>query len=250
MHEHIRAKSQNSFFLHVTFACNFPLPTHNSKNIKLQRFYLSPFWEENHAAVFQSVKDAITHGVTIAHLDEGKKLCLYTDPSDSHYAAVLAQIPPEDVTIPRNNQRHEPLSFVGGSFRGSLENWSTYEKEAYAVLESMERISYFTLSGEVFIYTDHLNLVNDLEPQTQSPHLAKHVLSKVQLWGIRLSAFEYSCVHVPGEDNAWDDLLTRWGSPPRALVSFDLFNAHLRIRKSIRIYNFSWQRSSKHSSPF
>lgn len=62
-----------------------------------------------------------------------------------------------------------------------------------------------------FIFTDHSNLVFLYEPEKSSFHQNKNALSKVHGWGTLLSNFEYSIVHIGGEDNCWADRLSRWG---------------------------------------
>ena len=155
--------------------------------------------------------------VMTAHLDSSKQMCLFTDASDAHFAAVLTQVPPEDLKLPREEQRHEPLSFYSGSFKGALFNWSTFEKEAFAVIEAMERLDYLTLTGRVRVFTDHLNLIYVYDPTSVVPTIARHVLGKVQRWGIRLSNFDYEVEHVPGVKHDWPDLLSRWGFPAGAV---------------------------------
>lgn len=84
------------------------------------------------------------------------------------------------------------------------------EKEAFAVLVSMERLRYLTLPSEVQIHTDHRNLLALFNPRPHIPTIASHVAFKLHRWGIKLSAFAYRIGHVDGESNFMADLMTRW----------------------------------------
>lgn len=120
-----------------------------------------------------------------AHLDTSKLMCLFTKASEAHFAEVLTQAPPEDF-----KQVHEPLSFCPGSSKGALRNLSTFENEAYVVIEAMERLDYLTLTGEVRVYTDHLTLLHVHEPRSFLPTKARHVFGKLQRCGMRQANFE------------------------------------------------------------
>ncbi|CDF38803.1 unnamed protein product [Chondrus crispus] len=44
--------------------------------------------------------------------------------------------------------------------------------------------------------------------------MSQTTLRKVLGWAVRLSAYNYTCVHIRGTDNVWADLLGRWAPPP------------------------------------
>jgi hypothetical protein len=70
------------------------------------------------------------------------------------------------------------------------------------------------------LFTDHNNLTYVFRPFRTSPVLSSHTASKLIRWALKLSAFRYTIAHVPGRDNLWPDLLTRWAAPAaRARVS-------------------------------
>lgn len=63
------------------------------------------------------------------------------------------------------NQIHEPLKFFGGRIRGPLENWTTFEKEAYAIYDVFRKREYLLIveaNGRLF--TDHRNLLFVFHP--------------------------------------------------------------------------------------
>lgn len=52
-----------------------------------------------------------------------------------------------------------------------------------------------------------------MSPTRFNPNVARHVVHKVQCWAIRLSEFNFTIEHIPGEMNVWADILTRWAAP-------------------------------------
>lgn len=172
-------------------------------------------WSQRHADCFNAVKDALSNACTLAFPDSKKLLCLFTDASDRHWSAVLTQIPAEDKDLSNSEQRHEPLSFLSGSFTNASYNWSTPEKEAFAIYYACTRLDHFLVRPEGFlIYTDHKNLTFIFSPQVVNSTIPRHVASKIQRWAFTLSAFNYEVIHISGESNVWADLLSRWGGPP------------------------------------
>jgi RNase H-like domain found in reverse transcriptase len=115
-------------------------------------------WSSTQAPAFASVKSALHRSATLAHPDPDQRLCLFTDASNDHWSGVLTQIPHTDCDSPFSEQHHSPLSFLSGSFHGSSTRWSTPEKEAFAIVESITRLDYLLMRPEGFwLFTDHKN---------------------------------------------------------------------------------------------
>ena len=141
-------------------------------------------------------------------------MCLFTDASETHWAAVLTQVDTKHMRKPIDEQAHEPLSFLSGSFAGHSANWSIVEKEAYAVVEAMTRLDYLTATNEVSLFTDHANLTYIFDPFGQNPGISKTTANKLIRWALKLSGYRYVIEFLPGERNVWADLLTRWAAQP------------------------------------
>eukprot|EP00171_Calliarthron_tuberculosum_P000872 IDg872t1 len=97
-------------------------------------------WSNEHTSSFVRIKEAIKNAVTLAHIDMAKIRCLFTDASEDHWGAVLTQIPITDSDLAFAEQRHEPIAFLSGSFKGSDYRWSMPEKEAFAIIASVKRL--------------------------------------------------------------------------------------------------------------
>lgn len=56
------------------------------------------------------------------------------------------------------------------------------------------------------------NLVIIFNPYSLNLHVGKQHLSKFHRWAIKLSIYEYCCIHFPGERILWNDLITGWSN--------------------------------------
>lgn len=176
----------------------------------VSKISLTSLWGPPHDDAFATIKRQLAAATRLAHPKVGSELCLFTDASDTHWAAVLTQVPREDRRKAIDKQMHEPLCFLSGAFKGSSQNWSVPEKEGFAVVESLCRMDYLISGHIVTIFTDHANLVYLFDPYGRNPGVSRHTASKLMRWAIKLSAFRYVIEHLPGEENVWADMLTRW----------------------------------------
>ncbi len=53
----------------------------------------------------------------------------------------------------------------------------------------------------IHLYTDHRNLLFVYNPEVREPPLERHIISKVERWGLYLSKFQYVIEHVDGDFN-------------------------------------------------
>ncbi|KAE9298670.1 hypothetical protein PR003_g23177 [Phytophthora rubi] len=127
--------------------------------------------------------------------------------------AVVTQLEPNEFQLPQEERHHRPLAFLSGRFVGAAARWPTIEKEAFAIIESTHRLEYLLLRPKGFrLFTDHRNLVYIFDLYATDSVMARYQADKRQRWAMSLLAFRYAIEHVPGEVNAWGDLLSRWGA--------------------------------------
>lgn len=131
---------------------------------------------------------------------------VYTDASSTGWAIVVVQMEAEVM---------EPLVFMSGLFTDAQRRWSTLDKEAYPLFIAARKLDYLLLRSSGFEFcTDHKNLIYIFNPEA---HQGVHrcAVERVQRWAMTIGALKYTIRHVPGADNLWADLLTRWGQPTR-----------------------------------
>jgi len=176
-------------------------------------------WGAEHDSAFNLIKTQLAASVKLAHPKPDHSMCLFTDASDTHWSAILTQVPNEQCRQEIEDQAHEPLCFLSGAFKGRTMNWSTPEKEGFAIVEAMCRLDYLVTGHTVSIFTDHANLVYMYDPYGRNPGMSRQTATKLMRWAIKLSAFRYIVEHLPGERNVWADMLTRWAVQPRTSVN-------------------------------
>lgn len=186
---------------------------------KLGKLSLIPTWGAEHQQSFDQLRESLENQIKLAFPKPEYDTVLCTDASETHWSGVLTQVRKSERQLPLCEQRHEPLGFVSGSFKKALLAWSTVEKEAFAVVESMIRFEYLIGGKEISLYTDHANLIYIYDPYGRNPGIAKHTASKLTRWAVKLSSFRYVIEAIPGEENYFADLLTRWAVRPRDVAA-------------------------------
>ena len=77
------------------------------------------------------------------------------------------------------DQKNERLAFLGSSFKDAQLHWTTFEKEAYAIFQTFEKLDYlFQGHQRTLVFTDHRNLLFIFGPLSLKPALGRHVVSK------------------------------------------------------------------------
>lgn len=192
-------------------------------------------WIPHFTEAFDAFKKSIAKRVTLAHRDESKRLFIYNDDSDTHWSGIVTQVPFDDISVAHQDQAHDPLAFHSGRFSPTQLGWSKLEKEACAVLASAQRSHWLAACPAGFdLFTDHDNLIFLFDPVAVMSDIGQGSLRKVLRWTVRMSAYNYVCIQIRGEQILWADLLTRWTIP-------------LTIRRLVSIpplpttfENFSW----------
>jgi len=109
-----------------------------------------------HDTAFSRVNELVSHTVTLAHPKQEYEMCQFTDTSDFHWGIILTQVPKKDLKVSVHDQEHEPSAFLSGSFNAPQRRWSIIDKEAFLMMESLDKLRHFLLSDNHFrLYTDH-----------------------------------------------------------------------------------------------
>ena len=127
--------------------------------------------------------DFVTHVVALSHSKPGWAVLLFPDASDEHWGSFLTQVPQGELDrgVPVEDMTHEPLGFLGGTFKGSQQRWATVDKEGFAMVSTFKRLEYLLRNG-VHIYTDHRNLVYIFDPEACVWSGAKTTAQRLDQW--------------------------------------------------------------------
>jgi len=137
----------------------------------------------DHDTAFSRVKELVTRAVTLAHPKHEYEVCLFTGASDFHWAIILTQIPKKQVKVSVHDQEHELLAFLSRSFNAIQRHWSIIEKQAFPIMESVDKFRHFLLSHNHFrLFPDHRNLIFLFEPTVKDSDFKKQTVDKLCRW--------------------------------------------------------------------
>lgn len=168
-------------------------------------------WNEAHDHAFTDLQQQIQESVKLAHREPDLILCIHADASDLHWAVCATQCLKEELKKPIHEQQHQPLAFLSGAFTETEAHWTTYEREAFAIVQAFRKLDYLLACDlTTRVFTDHRNLLFIFNPIALESGLGRHTVLKVIRWALYLSTFTYAIEHLPGDPNIWPDIMTRW----------------------------------------
>ena len=143
-------------------------------------------------------------------------------------------------------QRHQTLAFLSGSFSGAQLHWSVIEKEAFPIMEAMDRLRHFVVGEEaVRIFTDHGNLMYVFDPVTRSAHFGPQPADNLARWASRLYEYDFVIEHISGEHKVWgacfpDGFLLNQSRQTSLSLSLSLSLCELSPVRHLNLPDFAW----------
>ena len=151
-------------------------------------------WNMHCQHAFENLKALLTNYPILYMPDYNKPFELKVDASNSGVGAVLMQKIKDD---------DHPISYFSKKFNKHQLNYSTIEKEALALILSLEHYDIYLSSTpfQIKVYTDHnpLTFINNMKNKNQ----------RLSRWSIILQNFNISIHHVKGSENLIPDTLSR-----------------------------------------
>ena len=152
-----------------------PLHHLTKKNVQWQ-------WTEKEQAAFEEIKRRIVANPKLYFLDYDHPIYVRCDASKSGCGAQLFQV---------INGKEHPVSYISKSFTPAERNWSTLEQELYAAVWSVKRWKDMLEGHPFIVMTDHKNILQ----------LSKSEVPKIVRWRLMLQQFNFSIMHVAGNDS-------------------------------------------------
>jgi hypothetical protein len=145
-------------------------------------------WGKVQEHAFNVLKDKLTHAPLLQLPDFNKTFELECDASGIGLGGVLLQ-------------EGKPVAYFSEKLSGSVLNYSTYDKELYALVRTLETWQHYLWPKEFVIHSDHESL--------------KHIRSQGKLnrrhakWVEFIESFPYVIKHKKGKENIIADALSR-----------------------------------------
>lgn len=113
-----------------------------------------------HKIEIATIQDSLRNAVKLAFPKEIHALCVNADALEVFWAAVIAQTKKEQLAKQVGEQKYDLMDFLGRRFIGAQRKWTTYEKEAYAIVHTFDRLDYLSWKAtQAHMVTDHKNLL-------------------------------------------------------------------------------------------
>jgi len=107
-------------------------------------------WTEALTSAFRELQKRIGECPKLFFVNDELPIYLETDASDFGIGAYLFQL--------REDGVQEPIAFMSRSLQGAQKNWSTIEKECFAIYSALREWEYLLRDRTFTIRTDHKNL--------------------------------------------------------------------------------------------
>ena len=168
-----------------------------------------------HDEAFDRIQKTVAEGIKSYHPMETDTICVLTDASTIGWGGVVTCVRKWKKDKPVEEQDHLPVAFHSGIFKGSQINWGIQCKEAFAIRATLLKQRYDLLSKEFKLFCDNRNLTYIYEPRRVLPSdpLPRSTESRLLRWCEDISNFKFKIFHIKGEQNAYADMLSRFGNP-------------------------------------
>ena len=139
---------------------------------------------------FYKVRDVVANCPALYFVDEHAPIIVMTDASDYGIGAYIYQL---------IDNKERPIIFYSSALSGAELNWSTIEKEGYAIFATLTKYSHLLRDNKFLLRTDHMNLT----------YINLGTSQKVQRWKLALQEFDFDIEHVAGKLNVVADAFSR-----------------------------------------
>ena len=149
-----------------------------------------PFkWEKDQEKAFQELKNSLTDVDTLAYFNPALKTKVIADASPVGLGAVLLQEQGEGAW--------RAVCYASKSLSAVERRYSQTEKEALALVWSVERFHVYLLGREFELVTDH-------KPLEVIYSLISKPNTRIERWVLRLQPYHFTVTYKPGKENIAD----------------------------------------------
>ncbi|GMF38001.1 unnamed protein product [Phytophthora lilii] len=91
---------------------------------------------------FQAVEKLLEHAATLAFPDPEGTICMINDTSNDGWSIIVSLVKEWSKATAAEDQQHDLLYCMSGSFHGASQNWSIVEKEGYPRVCACSELDY------------------------------------------------------------------------------------------------------------
>ena len=161
--------------------------------VRLTRKHQMFKWGKDQQNAFEILKKALISAPIMAYPDPTKEYKLFTDASKTSIGAILVQESEDGV--------ERVIQYLSHQLSGPKLKWAAIEKEAYAVVYSIEKLRPYLYGSKFTVYTDHKPLKSLFTKSMNN--------TKIQRWSVLLSEYGADIQYHRGPLNIRADMLSR-----------------------------------------
>lgn len=172
---------------------------------------MKPFeWKQVHEEAFEKIKQNILKGATLSFYNKNDETIVICDASPYGLGAVLLQ--------KAKGQRERIIMFISKTLTQPERRYCQTEREALAIVWSIEKFRYYLYGRSFTLYTDHKPLTFMFQP-TAKP------CARIERWILRLQQYEFTVRHKSGKENIADPF-SRMSATDKNPETFDEESEH------------------------
>ena len=149
-------------------------------------------WSPECQFAFQTLKDRLCSPPILIYPDFAHPFHLFTDTSQTAVGYVLGQF---------LDGKEHVIAYGGRELSHAETHYSTTEREALAVVDSIKRYQPYLFGKKFYVHTDHGSLSWLMSVKDPTGRLAR--------WALRLQQYDSDIIHRPGITNGNADALSR-----------------------------------------
>ncbi len=138
-------------------------------------------WTPRLKQSFRDVQETVGNCPKLFYVDLNLPIHVRTDASDYGIGGYIFQL---------DQQKELPIRFISKALHKAQLNWSTFEKEAYAIFYTITKFDFLLRDVRFVVETDHKNLTFLKTAQS----------AKVRRWQLALQEFDFEYKNIKGED--------------------------------------------------
>ena len=173
-------------------------------------------WTDVEQRAFECLKESLCLSTALHTPRIGELYVLRTDASAVAIGSILSQLTVPRATVNQvdvKGQNEQPIAYFSQKLTATQQRWSTIEREAYAVIASLERFHNLIFGSVIVVFCDHNPLAYIVDSATKSAKLTR--------WSLALQEYHLIFRYVKAAHNVVADCLSRnsfWSRTVAALA--------------------------------
>ena len=149
-------------------------------------------WDDACQSSFETLRTALTVAPILAYPNVDKPYKLYTDASQNAIGAALVQ---------ETELGERVIQYLSHQLNETQRRWPTIEREAYAIVYSVQKFRPYLLGCKFTVMTDHKPLKHLFTSEMRN--------ARIQRWAIILDEYGCDIQYISGRQNVVADALSR-----------------------------------------